>query len=172
MVLFVIGPSGVGKTTLIKRSQEKLPAIIHVNVDDYIKIEYPELYHNAGNRWPEFWSKTLECFETNEREHGSSSSLCLLDVGAGSLQTQAALEYFSQGKNTLLIEDKPENIFCRNPHWPQKTQQSFESFKATEYSKLRKKIYKTCRYRLRLAGLTQEIAPEGFIKICESVMKI
>jgi shikimate kinase len=98
MLIYVIGPSGVGKTTIIREAQEKLPAIVSVDVDSYIKSKDSALYSNPGDRWSDFWAMSLNCFEEYAERFGSSKELCVLDVGAGSLQTDGALTFFFDKK--------------------------------------------------------------------------
>ncbi len=167
MLLYVIGPSGVGVTTLITEARKKRSSIIHISVNDYVKAKDPYLHGTANRRWGEFWALSLKCFRTNEALYNDSTDLCLIDVDSGCLETEEALAYFKSKDNVLLIEDKPESIFKRNPHWADKSPLRFERFRKIEYSKLRKKIYKSCDYSLRVAGLDLDEAVDSFIDICD-----
>ena len=171
MLFYVVGPTGVGKTTLLEAACLKLDSVRVFDVDGYIKETNPALYGHTGDRWDEFWQSAVEYFESLERNCREKGRLCFADVGAGCLQTEDAIPYFGF-RNTIVIWDSPENVLQRVQSRPRSPWQSkrLEEFKDGEYSPQRKKVYDAATYRLSVEGLTKEQAAEQFLQLLDRLI--
>src|ERR1051325_2333951 len=84
--IFVIGPSGVGKTALCKKLAEIEPTVMPVSFDEEVKMlvdahySMPQL--RSGEEGREFWSFCKGIIDRLNKSTGSDITL-LFDVDAG-----------------------------------------------------------------------------------------
>jgi shikimate kinase len=116
-VLFVIGPSGVGKSDLCRALQAADSAVVHADLDDFENAACQRL-KAAGippGGWNERWSRQLaeiECLS----ERYPDVRVVLADVGSGNLQFAPALEYLrSNAHRTLLVSAPFEVVLAHRP---------------------------------------------------------
>ncbi len=171
LLRYLIGPSGVGKTTLAEAVRAKYNFVSLINVDDLIRKKDATLFFHHGNRWTDFWHVTQEIFECLENKHLETEGICFADVGAGSLETERALFYFKSKENVVLIYDTAENVYERvrkrpKGHWHDKT---LEEFRDKEYSDLRMKIYNTANYCFNVEGLPKPEVCNKFIEFVDTL---
>jgi shikimate kinase len=121
MIIYLIGPSGIGKSTQAAKAGEYFGVQVK-SIDAICKGKEFE--------W-NFCRKTLKGIEKDK-------SSCIVDIGGGT-QTLAGLTRFLSDKTNrvvLLIAD-PSELILWNPLGPGRNQAEFES---TEYTS-RKELY-------------------------------
>jgi len=171
-VFYLLGLSGVGKTTLAKAATNTYPHIKYIEIDEIIKEKDPALYFHAGNRWPEFCQAGKGQIEELENQYGTEDTIYLCDIGAGCMKTGEAFDYFGQKEDkVILIWDKPEVIFNRlrrRPIGPWRFK-PFSEFLATEYTKDWKKLLNAANIQFDVAGRSEQEATHAFIEFADNL---
>ncbi|MFC1721481.1 hypothetical protein ACFL0Z_01055 [Patescibacteria group bacterium] len=175
MLYLVIGPSGVGKGELTKDAEKNLKNVYSEEMDELIRNSDRLLYY-TGNRWEAFWDKTLECIKKLESKYPGDNKLCLVDIGAGSLKSSKALDYFKKHRDiTISIIDSPEQAFehaklKKDTAWRNKTLKEYED---EEFSPERMKIYETAKpkHRFDIEKRNLPKATECFAEWVDSTLK-
>jgi shikimate kinase len=165
---FLIGPSGVGKTTLTTELIKRLEKVQVAELDMEVKRKYPKEYCSASEDWERFWDCSISCIQDLQAQTGADSYL-VVDVGAGSLQSVRAKDFFGH-QNTVHVSDTPENTFRKIQSRPQNAWlgRSLEDFKAVEYSPNRQAIYSISRYCIDLSVCSIEEAAAELINILKN----
>lgn len=162
--LFVIGPSGVGKSTLTNELSVRLESVLAVDLDSEIKRRYPSEFARAHHDWERFWDLSISCIEDLKAQ--GNHEFLVIDVGAGSLQSRRAPEFFRSQK-TVLIYDTPENTLKKvqgrqGNAW---VGRSVADFIGTEYSSARRSIYNGVSHVINVAGRKPEESVIEFLQI-------
>ncbi len=92
--VFLIGPSGVGKTTFGEEAVKKLEAAAFIDLDEQIKRKDPTAFSTAHLDWGKFWNVAAAYMVEIEEKVAGSVSIKIIDVGAGCLQTDNASAFF------------------------------------------------------------------------------
>ena len=118
------------------------------------------LVMDLGNDRDRFFEAS--CVELDKIPKGinNNSNLCLVAVGAGSLESKSAKDWLS-GFKTIFFDAPPCEVFSRNPH-PYWKDRNLKDFVATEYSEDRKAIYNSATV-FSVAFMTKDQAKEKFI---------
>ncbi|MDG4548809.1 MAG: AAA family ATPase [Candidatus Contendobacter sp.] len=145
--IFLIGPSGVGKTKLAQKVLQFSDNVKVVDLDNEIKKAFPTIYFMAYQNWERFWEASIRCIQENQTDN--ERQFLIVDVGAGSLQSRRAPEFFKNQK-TVLVFDTPENTLRKiqtrpDSHW---VGRSVADFTAVEYSPNRRMIYAVASHRI------------------------
>lgn len=159
MVVLLVGPSGVGKSSLGRFACEGLPNCEFYDLDDLIKK------NNAG----ESASSVLKrlgadgFFDQSRRailqvEANCIDQVCVVAVGAGTLQSPQCREFLEKFP-TISIWAPPEEVLCRNPLGRGR---EITEYKSTEYSTYRERIYKDSRFQFPVSGLDETTAKQKF----------
>lgn len=162
---YLIGPSGVGKSTLARKASELSNPVSHVDLDTMMRSKDPRLFFHNGSRWQDFWELARNCFRELEGQY--VKGLCLVDCGAGCLKTEDALSYFEASKYVVVIYDSPRNAFNRasarpGGYWNNKP---FEQYVIEEYSEKRKRFYEAAKYKVDITDLQEGESTEQFLHL-------
>lgn len=178
MLRFLIGPSGVGKTTVIAVLKEKYPSIECVELDRNILERNKSTYGNCGmsSKGDQlYWDVAQEVLQSLELQHKQNPqvSITIVDVGAGALQTSSAFAFFqSRRESIIILFDTPENVFKRlaanRPEGPHKT---LEGLRNSEYSNWRMRFY-SLGLKCDITGLTKSEACQRFITTWETSVTV
>jgi len=165
--IFLIGPSGVGKTNLATETSEMLPGLRVINVDEEVRIQDPSLM--SGRDWEAFWNVASARMVYQENQL-NEFEFQLFDVGAGCLQSKSSLEFF-RCRNTVLIYDSPKNTFNKVNSRPESAwiNKTLEQHIQTEFSDERKKIYKACRKCIDVGKCTKKEAADMLLQIIQEL---
>jgi deoxyadenosine/deoxycytidine kinase len=115
--IFVIGPSGVGKTALCKKLSEIERTIVHVSFDEQVKMlvdaHYPLPQERSGEQGREFWNFCKGVIDNLSRSTASDITL-LFDVDAGAEYIPECQEYLSARSEALIcLMATPDVIYKR-----------------------------------------------------------
>lgn len=147
MVVYVIGPSGVGKTSCASRASEAL------------EIECVHLDRLAsGNQFN--WSVCGSLLAGLEHERAGSGSSCLVDVGAGTQCLPELQHYLGTRPNRVILVWGPDlEVLQRNPMGPSR---ALEEFRQMEYIS-RESLYSLANHRIEVGGLPEIGAQQKFV---------
>jgi shikimate kinase len=167
MILYVLGPTGVGKSNVCDGIVAQHPHIKYINLDKGVGLP------NPGD---EFWSKAKNILEETENQDNKNKSkqIILIDVGAGTLESEGAYEYFYGKHNVLVLYDEPENVLKRlkenrpNGPWANATVAQLQK---VEYAPNRRRFY-ALGNQCNVKGLTKEEAAHKFFAIFKSMANI
>ena len=147
MIIFVVGPSRGGKTTLLSRVLPGFSALQLLDLD----AEENRIQGNGGGAegWEGRWRRNLGCLRRLEASGGDF----IVDVGAGSLQTAEGRRFFVQrGQFAIAVVAPWALVLSRHPGRNQ------EEFRQTEYSQEREQVYQAARFRVDSNTCVEESA--------------
>lgn len=142
MVIFLVGPTASGKSTLAKRVCADTEWR-HEKLDRLVAGSDPSAPSGYDN-WIPFWRESVNHIQRLEREYAVSDDVCIVDVGAGTLQRCEAYGFFRDRAGQLIYIWAPADIVferarrCRAGIWAGKT---LDQFRSSEFSENRRKIY-------------------------------
>lgn len=115
--LFIIGPSGVGKTTLCKNLTEIERTVVHVSFDEQVKmlvdVHYPLPQLRSGEEGREFWGFCKGVIDNLSRSADSDITL-LFDVDAGAEYIPECQAYLMERtKAVICVTADPDLIYQR-----------------------------------------------------------
>ena len=162
--VFLIGPSGVGKSTLAWEAARASDSIEVIDLDQEVCRQFPTLYGDAGDRWPEFWTRTIEIID--DRKERRSTPVLLFDLGAGCLQTDGPIMFLENQEHVVLVWGKAEVIYKRHQRgdgfWHSRP---LEKFREAEYSDRRMRIYQLAKTSIDVGEKTIRASVEEFQEV-------
>jgi len=148
MIVLLIGPSGVGKTTYGKYASTSVSDCCFYDLDERVKEHTGkgalQLFRKGPDSLLEACKSIVDALAARCAER-----LCLVAVGAGALQSERALEWL-RGRVSIAILAPPEEVQKRRELWRQK---GLEAFKHSEYSPDRLQIYDAATHQLCVGGV-------------------
>lgn len=114
MIIFVVGPSRGGKTTLVRRVLPEFSTLQLLDLDAEEDRRVPLIQAKGGDAggWEGRWRRNLECLQLTE----ASGVDFIVDVGAGSLQTADGRRFFvERGQFAIGVVAPWELILRRHP---------------------------------------------------------
>jgi shikimate kinase len=166
MIVLVVGPSGVGKSTLGEYAEQKIPGCRFYDLDKLVKKRTGK---STGKLLPKIGNDAfLNLCQTEVKKLASEcpGKLCIVAVGAGALQSCHVLEWLKI-HSTLAITALAREVYERGGARNQ--ERSFEEFKQTEYSPCRIQIYSSADHTLAVDGLSLQQAKEQFVQLIKSI---
>ena len=167
--IFLIGLSGVGKSTLAKEVLKHLPSSRVIGIDGEGKKKNPLLYSRTREDWESFWELALKCI--TELEAANGGDILIFDICAGCLESKHAFRFF-KSRNTVLVYDSPENTFKKvqsrsGNAWMNET---FSKFKTVEFSSVRQSIYGVSRHCINIGTFSLDEAVKNLIGYIQQSM--
>ena len=156
-LFLLIGPSGVGKSKTVSRLKLSDNFVVY-KLDDLIcKYNYEnhisEYFGRIGNQ--AFFHKSKEAIERASLEN--FDKIIIIDVGAGSIDFEMCLDYYSQFNTILLIADK-EIIYQRIKNRSEKEARTFEEYVESEFKPHKAKLFNSANYKIDTSRLSIEEA--------------
>lgn len=154
MLILIIGPSAVGKTTAVRRYAEKYGACTFVNLDDSVaQLNGTETAFLTVRQfgWEKFFQdcqKIISDYEKND----PPDALTLIDVGEGGLWKEVSRAWLSRFKKIALVAS-PEEVYRRR-HGV--LDMSLEDAYRYSFSEERMQFFRDCEAVIDCNGLSIE----------------
>lgn len=151
MIIYLIGPSGVGKSVLVTKASDVFSQVMPKRIDELCKGY-------------EFNWKICEATLLDIENKVKKSKICIIDIGAGT-QTIQELQNFlrPRSKNVVLIYGLPKEVLPRNPLGCDRDPQEFFN---TEYL-LRRDLYSLAVSIVDVSGKDKKEAEDQFISFLQ-----
>jgi hypothetical protein len=167
--IFVVGPSGVGRTTLCKEVSEIERSIVHVSFDEELKLlidaHYPMPQKRSGEEGREFWRFCLGVINNLSNQLHTDITL-LFDVDAGAEYIPECQEYLiERAENLICLTGSPDEVYKRevmraaehgNPPRPK------EEFMDTEFSPAIQRLFDAAAITINITHEDSDTALEKF----------
>jgi shikimate kinase len=166
MVVLLVGPSGVGKSTLGEYAGQK---VANCQFRDLDRLVEERTGCSASKLLPDIGNDAflaLCCKEVEALCAGCVDELCIVVVGSGALQSSHAPEWLRQHL-TLAITAPAEEVYKRGGK--RNRARTCTEFEQTEYSPRRIEIYDSADYKLPVDGLSEQEAKDRFLELIESL---
>ena len=166
MLILLIGPSAVGKTTLGRVCASRMQECNFVDLDDAIASLHgtSNAYESAAKfGLAKFLSDCRDIVAKYDLEYDTTSSTLLIAVGEWALRMETLEAWLSAYKTISLIAPA-EEVYRRRNHL---IEVSLEEYCRYNYSEARKRIYIGCNIVLDIRGLTQEESIEKLKRAIE-----
>lgn len=163
-IAFIVGPSGVGKTTTCSAATRELPEWLTVDLDELAgtfahrtglipRPDYHELNRILGNaqKYLDIGLKALDALGAQDKEH------CLaVDVGAGFQVAAGAIELHKRHP-TITITADPSVAYKRIKE-ARNDRRTLQGYIQEEFNDRRAKVYNASHHRIDTSGRTIEEA--------------
>jgi len=112
MLVFIIGPSGAGKSFLLDRVKPLLPGVAFVDLDTEEDKAIKDMEASQIRGWDGRWERGTEILRRLEVKANVGNPV-VVDVGAGSLQTDAAFRYFRDRLANIILVTADKQVLCK-----------------------------------------------------------
>lgn len=168
--VYVLGPSGVGKSTLAREAARHLQGVQFIDIDHEIRARWPMLYSHTGNKWEEFFNKAMGLIENNV--NGSEQGLLLVDLGAGCLEASSCCRFLTNVDQVVLVWAPATEVYARHQtirggYWKGR---SLEDFTKAEYGSSRTDIYSIAKHTVQVGGIGVPESIDRFVETIEGIM--
>ncbi len=167
--IFIIGPSGVGKTTLCKKVSDIENSIVHVSFDEELKLlvdaHYPMPQQRSGEEGREFWRFCLGVINNLSNRLHTDITL-MFDVDAGAEYIPECQNYLIERADSVIcLTGSPDEIYARevmrsaelgNPPQPK------EAFLEREFSPDMQKLFDAAAVTIDVTHKDIETTVETF----------
>ena len=148
--LLIIGPSGIGKTSISHAVRDRLDECSVYCLDREVEIKYAinsisEYFVHVGPS--QFLKSCIEVTEQIKQE--CQSEICLIDVGAGALEAGDESKNWLSRNRTIALFASRDELVLRDPLAGKRTPASYIE---TEFSNNRMAIYQQADYKINLSG--------------------
>lgn len=168
MVILVIGPSGVGKSTCVEYAAGKLPGCRAFDLDKLVgqRAGMPA-YRLLGEVGADGFLQS--CQREVDALLSRAHVVSLIDVGAGVLESHRAATWLSKHQGpTIAVVAPPDEVYRRGG-W-RNQDRNLGQFTKTEYSDYRQSLYRAATYQCDVKGLPVEAARTRFTDMIRNLL--
>ena len=168
MIVLLIGPSGIGKTTLGRDCALRTAAYDFIDLDDAVaeRNNTATAYQSAKQfGLAKFLSDCRDVVASYELRYADSYSVLLVAVGEWALRMDEP-EAWLADYPTISLMAPADEVFRRRHTFIDMT---FEDYCRFNYSEERKRIFASCDIALDIGNLTQAKAVEKIIEAIETL---
>jgi shikimate kinase len=163
MFIYLIGPSGVGKTALCKAVCDG-SQLIHVNLEALVSMKngrakIPDLVRSHDAGW--YWDQCNKIIEEISGKYKFHKSKIIIDMGSAVLASSYARDFLA-GKNTMAITQSPGEVFIKLKQNRSLQKVTYHDWDSVEYSPERRKAYDSCKVKIDISDLPEAEAIEKF----------
>jgi shikimate kinase len=163
MFIYVVGPSGVGKTGLCKAVSDG-SQIIHVNLEALVsqrngRAKIPDLLQQNGAGW--LWDQCNKIIEEITGRYKFHKSKIIIDVGSTVLASNTARAFLAE-QNTVAVVQTPGEVFIKLRQNRSTQKINYHDWEQVEYSPERRKLYDSCKVKVDISDLSEAEAVEKF----------
>jgi shikimate kinase len=160
MIIFMVGPSGVGKTYLTRQHEKDLNDRIKIRELDHLVEEKSgkklhEIYAAPDGK-EAFWKYAEEVLAELCSQYKDNETICICDCGVGALHTAKGREYFLNSSKTITLLACPWKAFQRkrNKHKGKVNNEDYIDYLKLEFAGLRWEVYSSSNPNIiDIAGL-------------------
>ena len=158
----LIGPSGVGKSTVLKKLSADSSLVIH-DLDNLVKenvgtISLSKYFTDFGHQ--NFFNKSKDAIEKTY-----SDKNILIAVGAGSIDFPGGHQWYND-QNTIVLTGDPDIIYKRSDR--HQFHPTCDGYKANEFSAVRQKLYNNSKFIVDVTHLTPEQVADKISEIIKN----
>jgi len=161
--VYVVGPSGAGKSTLCEALMASDARFLSVSLDKEVKRIAPDFKIQKPEDWDIRWNYCKHALQELSK-HVTPNHICLIDTGAGALQTADGRAYFiERSSHMICLSGQPEKIYERNCHKfisQNRSPRSFDDFYKDEFSESRQRVYDSARATIDTTILDEKTLEE------------
>ena len=168
MIILLIGPSAVGKTTLGQLCASQMQNCEFVDLDDAVaRLNGTSTAYESAVKFglPKFLIDCRDIVANCALAYASINVTLLIAVGEWALRMEEPEIWLSAYK-TISLMAPAEEVYQRRNHL---TEMSLEGYSRYNYSDARKKIFADCTIALHISGLTQEESVETLKEAVQSL---
>jgi shikimate kinase len=168
MIILLIGPSAVGKTTLGRICASRLQDCAFVDLDDAIaSLNGTSTAYESAHKHGvvKFLADCRDIVAQYDLEYATTNSTLLIAVGEWALRMDDPEGWLAAYKTISLIAPAEEVYQRRN----NLTEVSFEEYCRYNYSEARKRIFADCNIVLDINGLIQDKSVEKLMQAIEGL---
>jgi hypothetical protein len=147
--IYLIGPSGVGKTSYAKYARSVMSGVKHFDVDELCK----------GKQFN--WSACCAQLESIRSYLAGEQLKGIIDIGAGTQTRPELREYLAQWREAvILVYATADEVINRNPLGPQR---DLAEFRSVEYDN-RRDLYSVAEHTVDVSGKSLIEAEKTFVE--------
>jgi len=170
MFIYLVGPSGVGKTTLAKAISDG-SQFIHVNLDELVsaknqKASIADLVSQKDKSW--LWMQYKPIIDETIAKYKFYNCKVLLDLNAAVFLSEEAKIFLAEQK-TVLVTASPGEVFIKDKQKRGNRKINYMDWEQVEYSTSRIKFYGSCKVKIDISDLSEQEALQKFKSEMETV---
>ena len=166
MIILLIGPSAVGKTTLGRLCASQMQNCDFVDLDDAVAdLNGTSPAYESAVKFglSKFLTDCRDIVAKNDLKSAATNAILLIAVGEWALRMDNPEVWLSAYKTISLIAPAEEVYQRRNDL----TEMSMENYRRYNYSEARKRIYGSCNLVVEIGGLRKK----GAVKRLKQAIK-
>lgn len=177
MIILIVGPSGVGKTTTYQVAESHFPDVVFRNLDglaarlalecELIDRECVSLLRRTMNDDSQFLAFGKEAI--NKLAGQNPGKHLIIDVGAG-FQVAPAADKLHRIHTVIALTAEPSVAYKRIRE-ARDDSRTFERYKNDEYSARRVAVYRSAQHKIDTSHQSEQETAEAFIALLHELIE-